>query len=249
MPDEATTPDPTTPTTSPSSATPTTTRPLPPHPSRGISLRTQKGAAWQALQQFEQAASGRPALADTLAAAPLDLKQKNLLALMLDPRRGDASLATLCADAGVAAHEVIHLFREAAMSTTLAAGTAQMARHMPAVIESVAVAAQDRREPCLCTVTEDEAVFLPASADCPTCAGRGFLVKKGRFEQQQLFLEALTFLKRGGGVAVQVTQTQTLGVAGGFFDKFVKATDGSAYETGIVEATVVGETRHEPETA
>lgn len=235
MPDETTTPDPTTPTTT--SSTPPTPRALSPRPNRGVSLR-RKGAAWQALKTFEDAAGGRDSLAEILAAAPLDQKQKNLLAMMLDPVRAGDSLADLLADAGVAPNEVISLFRDAAMTSALTAGTLQLTRHMPKVLDSVAVAASDRREPCDCTLTEDEEVFAPPNPDCPKCSGRGFLAKKGRFEQQQLFMEALNFLKRGGGVAVQVNTQTNVGFSGGFFDKFVKATDDAAYQGGVVDAEI-----------
>jgi hypothetical protein len=76
-----------------------------------------------------------------------------------------------------------------------------------------------------------------ANPDCSLCAGVGKVFQKSSLPHQELLMEAAGFLKKGGGVNVQVNQ-QVVNAPKDFFDGFVRGTDAAAYD---VEGEVVKE--------
>lgn len=202
-------------------------------PNAGQSLRT-KSKAWKALAEFEVAAGGRDDLREVVALAPKSSTQAKILALLADPQRQTDSLATICADAGVHANEMLTLFREGSFARAYAKSHQILAERLPGVVEEVADQAVPQIIPCKCRLTAG-GFTAPADAACSRCKGTGVVHRKSSIQHQQLLLEAAELLKKGTGVNVQVQQNVGVIASEGFFEKLVKATDDPAYDVTVIE--------------
>lgn len=183
------------------------------------------------------ALGGRDALREVaLTPAPnpeLARKREVLLALLDDPAAADIGLEKLCQMAQFGKPDFVALMKdhEEGMAARVATAMAQQA--LPAVVAEVAARALNGVTPCPCTYgplgpTE------PAFPACRTCMGRGYLYREASIEHQQMLAELGGLIKKGGGVTQNVQVNTSLG--GGFFEKFVKATDASSLEVVDAEA-------------
>lgn len=193
----------------------------------------------QGLTRYETAMGGRERLIELLQSSDLDVKQQKLLNLIADPANSHISLATLAHSAGIKPVAMLTLLRDTQSALAFAEAHAVMSAELPGVIADVATKAQDHSERCACTLGPGD-TEQPPLPDCPKCGGRGFFLRSSSLEHQQLFLEAIGMLKKGGGVNVQVQQQTGVVVGKGFFDKFVKATDRAALD--VIDAEEVVET-------
>ena len=81
---------------------------------------------------------------------------------------------------------------------------------------------------------------------CTLCKGHGEIFMRSDLKRQELIFEAAGLTKTGGGgVNVQVNQGVAIGGQGGFLDRFVTATDESAFD---IEGEAVKEASDEPTT-
>lgn len=205
-------------------------------PNAGQQLRKVGSKAWRALAEFEDAVGGRLALIETIALAPKDIKQQKILGLLADPARQTCSLASILADAGVYANEILILFREGSFAKAYAQANQILAERLPEVMEDVAAKATDHFEPCACTIALDGFTGA-ADPECKTCKGIGKVFRRASKDHQEMVLEATDMLRRGTGVSVQVQQNNVVGTNSGFLDKFVKGTDAAALD--VIEAETV----------
>jgi len=136
----------------------------------------------------------------------------------------DDSLATLAADAGVTADEVLTLFRKGAVAEAHAIATGQIAAGLPAVTRAILDGAVERERPCLCLRNGT------ADPKCSKCRGTGKWLQPADKDRQQMVWEATGLLKKGGGVTVNTQTNVGVAIQGSFMDRFVKASDQIAYD-------------------
>lgn len=184
-------------------------------------LTTAGKSLTKVLGTFEEMVGGREGLIAALSTIELTEKEEFLLSLMEDPARGTESLFSLCRAAGVPAHSLMGLYRNAMTQQTeriLYGG-------LPQVVEGVVNRARDGKTVCP-ECGNDEVL---GKANCDRCGGVGFIYQLGNFDHQQLVMDAAKMLPKGGGVNVKVDQRVGVNLAGSLFDKFVTATDEAAY--------------------
>ncbi len=194
---------------------------------------TRKDDAWKALAEIEKAAGGREELAHTLGLAESGENGLLLIRLMMDPARVRDSLSRIVADAGMTPSQVLGLFRDAGLAKAMALSQHVLNQHLPAVVQDVAEKSVDAVIACDCVK-----VGGVVNPDCEKCAGVGKIFRRSSLPHQELLMEAAGFLKKGGGVNVQVNQ-QVVNAPKDFFDGFVRGTDDAAYS---IDAEVVSAT-------
>lgn len=180
---------------------------------------------------LERSVGGREAFTEVLSGRPRDTKQEILFRMLCDPARVRDSLGTLCRAAGVHSSEVLTVFRESTVAGALVRAQVALSERLEAVVNDVADKAQNHWEPCDCLpFVAGEAVGKPVD-DCALCRGTGKRWFRGNIKYAEVVLDAMGVTSRkGGGVNVQVNQGVQVGATGGFLDKFVAATDSSAFD-------------------
>lgn len=180
---------------------------------------------------LERSVGGRESFTEVLSGVNRDTKQEILFRLLCDPARVKDSLGMLCRAAGVQSSEVLTVFRESAVAGALVRAQVALSGRLEAVVNDVADKAQNHWEPCECLAPKGPKKALTAVDDCNICSGTGKLWFRGNIKYADLVFETMGLTSRkGSGVNVQVNQGVQIGAQGGFLDKFVAATDESAFD-------------------
>jgi len=183
---------------------------------------------------------GRDALR-RLAAQPapspdVQRKRETLLALLDDPEAADVGIAKLCQMAQFTRRDMAALVAEHDETLGGKVAAVLVQRSLPSVVEDLASRAVNTTVPCPCRYGPTGEPTEKAFVACRQCMGRGYLYREASLDHQEKLLEMGGLLKgKGGGVTVN-TQTN-LALGAGFFESFVKATDGPSLE--IVDAEAI----------
>lgn len=97
-------------------------------------------------------------------------KAHQLMELLLDPAYSRHSLARVCQRVGVGIHELVDWFRRHKIDE----GILLMAKHMPSLMEDMAIDARSQNRPCpRCDGLKRLELEDGSSRDCPTCKAKG----------------------------------------------------------------------------
>lgn len=172
-----------------------------------------------AIAQLEAAIGGRQALVDTFVAAPPDAECDRLLGLIADPRHDHRTLASLCAEAGLTAGELLRLYRTAAVAKAQVLAIHEVAQEAPAVVRDVMRRAQNHYRLCTGCFGSGEVWQQPEDADGNPlgepvkvphrlCDGTGQLLSDASLDHQKLALD-LAGLVSKGGPSIQIDNSRT----------------------------------------
>jgi hypothetical protein len=143
-----------------------------------------------------------------------------LLRLMVDPRRQNDSLLTLCADANIAPVTLLSLLKDASFARAMIQTRLKVAERLPTVLDRVADAAEGQLVACGCTLGGTVA----ALETCVKCRGNGKVWERPSLPHQRMMMEVAQLVQAPGATNVNV-QTQVgvqLGSSKNFFDQVVK---------------------------
>jgi len=122
---------------------------------------------------------------------------KDLSRAALDPLNSGVSFARLAEKSGLNFHMISSEYRAIKVDE----GYVRAARHLPDLMEQVAVDAKSRDERCrTCKGTGK----LDEDKPCPTCDGLGTVYVLGNAERLKLIFETFQLTGKGGGVAVNL---------------------------------------------
>lgn len=181
-----------------------------------------------AIHVFEVAMGGRELLVSALATAP-ELSPEAALVLndLADPRLISTPLHRLCANRGLTVGDLLRTFKQAEVAAQTIRAIHLTAAKLPEIVSDLIAKAYTHQEPCgVCRATgtvlqtkrretkvnEATVIDFPEEAVvCPECAGYKVLRIKGDLDTQQVLLQLIGLLQKGGGLTIQQnTQHNTL---------------------------------------
>lgn len=190
------------------------------------------------LAALEEAIGGRAALVAALSHAPKSRDLAYVLGLIGDPFEAKTDLATLCAQGGITAGELIDAYKAGEINRAQAVATSKVGAKLAEVAEDTMRLSLTHAVVCgVCrgvgqlTPEPSKQQPNPSPVPCEQCGGSGQDVVGGDLEHKKLALEMGKLLQKGGGVNLQVHQQVgvQVGSAGGALERLQAATDQILY--------------------
>lgn len=216
-----------TPAAQPEAAPSTALTPVPSRrPAKLRISRASREASGGALRQLEVTLGGRQKLVDALVLGAttdgIDAdRAQYVLGLLADPKFADKSLRTLAKLAGITIHELLKLYRAAAVQRAHLAALSHVVEALPAVTRDVMQKAVPYELECYgcggvgeVTPEPSKPVPNPGPETCRVCRGAGRLLHQPDLEHQKLAL-TLGGLLKGAGAGVTIINQQQQAQGGG----------------------------------
>lgn len=204
-------------------------------------------AVHEALQQFEQAAGGRPKLIAAFASGAGLLHEAQgvavdrLLSVLADPRAADLSLGQIARYAKMSMPELIRLYKDSRIAVAHMCAIDVMAEGARAITESILEQALPKEIVCghcegLTTIVPraTKAEPNPDPVPCKACKGSGVTIRPPDLEAQKVALTLVGLLDtKKSSIAFTLTNTvttqQNLITDAGTFAKMQQASDEILY--------------------
>lgn len=215
----------------------------------------ERPVAESAIAVFEKLLGGKTELLQGLLSSPeITPNIRKVLTAMLDPRKADRSLSSLCADANVLPGEVFGAFRDATIAKATVQSLVEISQRLPKITINYLLNAVDH--PITCPECSGSRKMLIRAAgpkkkmgrpktngapevvkdadqiiDCLRCCGEGTVVKPAEVGHQETVFEIMGLLKKGSGISItQTNQTlqapQDLGGGLGGLEQLQQAVSG-----------------------
>ena len=160
--------------------------------------------SFEIVNAVEESLGGREELINQLLLSPeLTPNLQRLLAVVMDEQYDDKPLAWICAKAYITPGEVFAAFRDSVVALANIHAMRRVAEKLPEIATEIVTSALDHQKSCSRCRGTGQAPKLSkgklTTDTCPTCFGEGTILIDADPDQQQIALQLVGLLQKGGG--------------------------------------------------